>query len=382
MTWNIILYIVGGIFVLGGIIDLFSEPLTGLVSIFLGFSLFHFFYLILEKKTNIKKVFLSIIRVSISMFLLIIFGIIVSENSLVNNYSYNTICFEEKNNVDNIDGLKYYLAVNTISYNSSTENKKHLEYFYKYVFDNDQLAYNYFLTKKDEWDSSKSEVHLLSNEISILNIFESNYSNELFISNNKEKNFKCEESNRKLLNQYFNDKKKFINEKDKAKEYLENYESNKKTDNNTKTSIDNDNSSKEKAIKKGYSNKFDLVEGYTTMQSLAMNITDKSTRKEIHDWAYYVSFYVQSRPSTENYEPVYYMYNTDSDHTYDSNESLLLTYYNFSKKSNVLNVKYTKNGCEYNYYNGNTTKSFVRCGLEDKVYIDNWKAAFDYINSR
>lgn len=74
--WNIILYIYGGFIILGCILTIVDDPVTSIVGILFGLSLFQIIYKLIEEKTMIDEKFLKIARIVLPIVLIIVIGIV------------------------------------------------------------------------------------------------------------------------------------------------------------------------------------------------------------------------------------------------------------------------------------------------------------------
>ena len=161
--------------------------------------------------------------------------------------------------------------------------------------------------------------------------------------------------------------------------------SNKKVfDNSINNKNNSKKSSKTKKQKKKYTNEFETVQGFTTMQSLAMNINDKTTLRRVKDLAYYVSYYSKNMPTVEYDGEVLYIVNSDEKHSFESTESLLILYYDYGKNQKLERIEYSCSfqNYKYYYYAKDHSKNYVEGPNNEKIYIDNWKDAFKLINER
>ena len=87
--WNIILYIFGGMMILGCIATIAKEPLSSIFGILFGLSLFQVFYKMVEDKFNVEEKYLKIARVVLPIVLIILFGMATptETNETTNNNS-------------------------------------------------------------------------------------------------------------------------------------------------------------------------------------------------------------------------------------------------------------------------------------------------------
>lgn len=73
---NIVLYMFGGFMIFGSILTIADDPITSIVGILFGLSLFQVFYKIIEDKTAIEEKYLRIARVILPIVLIILFGVV------------------------------------------------------------------------------------------------------------------------------------------------------------------------------------------------------------------------------------------------------------------------------------------------------------------
>ncbi len=78
---NIILYVIGGFTILGCLLNIGESPLTSIVGILFGLSLFQVIYRVIEDKSLVDSKYLKIARILLPILLLIIIGFIYSPTS-------------------------------------------------------------------------------------------------------------------------------------------------------------------------------------------------------------------------------------------------------------------------------------------------------------
>lgn len=238
LIWNIILYIIGSLFILAGLISINSEPLSSLFMILFGLSLFQIFYKLLEDKTNLNTIIIKVARIVLPIFFIILFGLVPYNSE--NKVNTTTCIYEVKHSQPDEDKIIYRKNYNMIYY-----DKKDImieESLTIYNFDSIESAYNYYKNNIANWDQYGNNVHLINNTISLFNRKQNKDKNEKeLISMYEGLSFKCELNNEKSINEFNSDMKKFNNEENKSREYINNYEKNKneeKKENNTETSVD------------------------------------------------------------------------------------------------------------------------------------------------
>lgn len=219
LIWNIILYIIGGFSILGCLLTIGEDPVSSIIGILFGLSLFQFIYKIIEDKTLIDEKYLKIARVVLPIILLITIGIVYPQNPEIDNNDKKTICIYETNEKDS-DGMIERVNYNAIYQN---ENNTHEESLTRYVFENDDLAYKYYTEHIEELKSYGNEVHLVNNIMNIYN--DKKMSNEEATSSIKLHEglgSKCKVNDNSMVEKYDSTKKDFENEKSKSSEYIEN----------------------------------------------------------------------------------------------------------------------------------------------------------------
>ena len=254
---NIILYIIGICFIIGYIYELKESIIAGIFGILFGLSLFQIIYKIIEKKTNINKKVLVLLRIIVPIALIIIVGITIpSEIKESSNINKTNVVEREKQTEDNQQELV------------EVEVKKE---------------------KVNKKESSSNE---------------------------------------------------------KKKEY-----------------------------------EFDDINGYTTLQSLIINIKDKTKLKTVKKMAYYCDYFIRSMPTTEYDGSVYRIINSPDEYNYT--ESVIVFYEWVSLfKTKLDEIEYSTNKYTYYYYADDHSRSYVSGPNSERVNIDNFKDAFKYINER
>lgn len=106
LIWNIILYIFGGFTIFGSLLTIFEDPISSIVGILFGLSLFQFIYKIIEDKTMIDSKYLKIARIVIPIVLLITIGLVYkgdgqTTNNMNNNQQTNQNTQQQTNNQQN-----------------------------------------------------------------------------------------------------------------------------------------------------------------------------------------------------------------------------------------------------------------------------------------
>lgn len=162
LIWNIILYIIGSFTILGCLLTIGEDPISSIIGILFGLSLFQFIYKIIEDKTFIDEKYLKIARIVLPIILLFGIGVTYSPN---NDSTKKTICVYETKEKDE-DGITERINYNVIYQNDSNIHEESLT---KYVFENDDLAYKYYTEHVEELKNYGNEVHLISNIINIFN---------------------------------------------------------------------------------------------------------------------------------------------------------------------------------------------------------------------
>lgn len=110
--WNIFLYIFGAIMILGSLVTIVDEPITSILGILFGFSLFRIFYKLINDRTEFDESNLKIARVVIPIVLLVLIGFIspseieteedISHTNIVENDGSANMTNDGKINMSNI----------------------------------------------------------------------------------------------------------------------------------------------------------------------------------------------------------------------------------------------------------------------------------------
>lgn len=128
---------------------------------------------------------------------------------------------------------------------------------------------------------------------------------------------------------------------------------------------------------------FETIEGYTTLQSLIMNINENTKYSQIKKMAYYVGFYISDLSEGEHYGLIIKIYNTNEDNYYNSTESVMLVFDDYKgKKLSRVEYHVSYSSFKYTFYTYDPSKSFVYDHDEGNIKIDNFKDAFSYINDK
>lgn len=235
LIWNIILYIFGGFTILGSLFSIADDPVSSIVGILFGLSLFQFIYRIIEDKTMIDSKYLKIARVVIPIVLLILIGLVYNGDAKTTDDIKRTVCFYETNQKDD-DGMIGRTNYNVI-YQSS--DNIHEESLTRYIFENDDLAYKYYVDNVDELKKYGNEVHLINNVMNIFN--DKKLNNEQVNSSitlHEGLGSTCKTDDKEIINKYNSFKYEFDKEKTRSTEYIEN----KKNAQNKTDSIEQNNS--------------------------------------------------------------------------------------------------------------------------------------------
>lgn len=152
---------------------------------------------------------------------------------------------------------------------------------------------------------------------------------------------------------------------------------------NKNTNKENKDTSK-KATKADY--EFDTIEGYTTLQSLLMNINKNDTYKKIKNMAGYYDYYVKDSTGVEANGTIIIIYNTSyenfqNNYTNSYTEFVDIRFDGFSKKSKIYYYEYQTNNFHYEY-NYDKNKGLVRKYGEESKEYNKPIEAFKYINQR
>lgn len=130
LIWNILLYIFGGFTILGSLFSIVEDPVSSIVGILFGLSLFQFIYKIIEDKTMIDTKYLKIARIVIPIVLLIAIGLLykgdgqVVNNTNSNNQSINQDKQYQKDNQNQSTQQKdNQLRNNQVTNKTQTEKK-------------------------------------------------------------------------------------------------------------------------------------------------------------------------------------------------------------------------------------------------------------------
>ena len=120
--WNIFLYIFGAIMILGSLVTIGEEPITSILGILFGLSLFKIFYKITEERTQIDENNLKIARIVIPIVLLVLIGLIspseietednVSHMDTVERDDSDKAANNDKININNIKSEIEKLGIN------------------------------------------------------------------------------------------------------------------------------------------------------------------------------------------------------------------------------------------------------------------------------
>ena len=155
-----------------------------------------------------------------------------------------------------------------------------------------------------------------------------------------------------------------------------------KEDNNSQNEKEKESSKKNK--KADY--EFDTIKGYTTLQSLLININKNDTYKKIKNMAGYYDYYVKNSTGAEANGTIVIIFNTSyenfqNNYTNSYTESVEIRFDGFSKKSKIYYYEYQVSDIhyEYNYYK---EKGLVSKYGEESTEYNKPIDAFKYINQR
>lgn len=235
LIWNIVLYIFGGFTILGCLFSIVEDPVSSIVGILFGLSLFQFIYKIIEDKTMIDTKYLKIARVVIPIVLLIVIGLVYKDNGQNTDNIKKTVCVYETSQKED-DGM-----TGRTNYNVIYQDKDNIyeESLTRYIFENDDVAYKYYVDNVEELKKYGNEVHLINNVINIFN--DKKLSNEQINSSitlHEGLGSTCNVDDEEIIKKYNSFKEEFDKEKNKSTEYIE---SRKKMQNNENSTGQNNN---------------------------------------------------------------------------------------------------------------------------------------------
>lgn len=218
LIWNTIQYIIGSFTILGCLLTIRENPISSIVGILFGLSLFQFIYKIIEDKTSVDKKYLKITRIVLPIILLITIGLVYSSSSESSNNVKKTVCIYETNEKDN-DGITERRNYNAIYQSNDNTYEESLT---RYIFENDYLAYKYYTEHIEDLKSYDNEVHLINNVMNIYNDKKLNSNQAISsIPLYEGLGFTCKTNNNSMIKNYISAKKEFEKEKIKSAEYIE-----------------------------------------------------------------------------------------------------------------------------------------------------------------
>lgn len=104
--WNILLYVFGGMMIIGSIPTIIEEPITSILCILFGVSLFQIVYRIINEKTEIEESNLKAARVVVPIVLLILIGMFPSSGTQLENQTTKDTDIGVEESVESADNDK------------------------------------------------------------------------------------------------------------------------------------------------------------------------------------------------------------------------------------------------------------------------------------
>lgn len=148
-----------------------------------------------------------------------------------------------------------------------------------------------------------------------------------------------------------------------------------KTENNSESSEINN-----KAKREDY--EFDTIKGYTTLQSLLINLGDNAKYNRVKNMADYVEYYIKDMPQGEHYGLIKLIYNTKEENYYNNYTETAELIYNDYKGNKLSRIEYSTNSIKYIYYVSDNEKSLLKIPNKEAQIINNFKDAFKIINEK
>lgn len=156
---------------------------------------------------------------------------------------------------------------------------------------------------------------------------------------------------------------------------------------NTPDSTDNNNSSNNVGENEKNSNQtkkadyeFDTVDGYTTLQSLLLNIKNGDKYNKIKSMADYRGYYVKKMYGAEDNGTVIVIYNTSEKDYTKSTEDVKVVFDGY-KNGKIDFIDYSTNGFGFTFHYKDSNGYVEKYG-EDDIDFNNTTEAFKYINQR